>query len=62
MKVHEITISMIADNGLMPTSITFKSPKRTICGVRVRIGWICIRIGARILYGKEWESRLGENE
>lgn len=57
MRIHEMTISMVADNGLMPVTITHNSPKRIVSGARVRFGWFFIRIGARILYGKEWECR-----
>ena len=62
MRIHEMTISMVADNGLMPVTVTHNSPKRIISGARVRFGWFFIRIGARILYGKEWEGRLSGNE
>lgn len=51
MRIHEMTISMVADNGLMPVTVTYNSPKWIIRGARVRFGWFFIRIGARILYG-----------
>jgi hypothetical protein len=57
MRIHEMTISMIADNGLMPVTVTYNSPKRIVSGARVRFGWFFIRIGARILYRKGWEGR-----
>ena len=57
MRIHEMTISMVADNGLMPVTVTHNSPKRIVSGARVRFGWFFIRIGAIILYGKEWEGR-----
>lgn len=60
MRIHEITISMVADNGLMPITITHNSPKRIISGVRMQLGWFFIRIGAKILYGKEWKCRWRE--
>lgn len=55
MRIHEMTISMVADNGLMPVTVTHNSPKRIVSGARVRFGWFFIRIGARILYGRRWE-------
>ena len=57
MRIHEMTISMVADNGLMPITITHHSPKRIISGIRVRLGWLFIRIGGLILYGEKWEWR-----
>lgn len=60
MRIHEMTISMVADNGdngLMPVTVTHYSPKRIVSGARVRFGWFFIRIGARILYRKGWEGR-----
>ena len=57
MRIHEMTISMVADNGLMPVTVTHNSPKRIVSGARLRLGWLFIRIGARILYGKEWKCR-----
>lgn len=57
MRIHEMTISMVADNGLMPVTVTYNSPKRIVSGARERFGWFFIRIGARILYGKEWKCR-----
>ena len=55
MKIHEMTISMVADNGLMPVTIIHNSPKRIVSGIKMRLGWFFIRIGAGILYGKEWK-------
>ena len=57
LRIHEMTISMVADNGWMPVTITYNSSKRIVSGARVRFGWFFVRIGARILYGKEWEGR-----
>lgn len=57
MRIHKMTISMVADNGLMPVTFTYNSPKRIVSGARVRFGWFFIRIGARILYGKGWEGQ-----
>ena len=57
MRIHEMSISMVADNGLMPVTVTHNSPKRIVSGARVRFGWFFIRIGARILYRKGWEGR-----
>ena len=51
-----MSISMIADNGYTPVRIIYISPKRIIKGLRLEIGWFFIRIGAKILYGKEWEA------
>ena len=55
-----MTISMVVENGLMPVTVTHNSSKRIVSGARVRFGWFFIRIGARILYGKEWEGRLAD--
>lgn len=54
MRIHEMTISMVADNELRAVTVTHNSPKRIVSGARVRFGWFFMRIGARILYGKEW--------
>ncbi len=56
MRVHEMRISMLADNGLMPCWVQHRSPKRIVSGVRLKVGWFFVRIGARILYRKGWES------
>lgn len=57
MRIHEMTISMVADNGLMPTTVTYNSSKLIVSGARLRFGWFFIRVGAKILYGKEWKGR-----
>ena len=57
MRIHEMTISMVTDNGLMPATVTYNSSKRIVSGARLRFGWFFIRIGARILYVKECEGR-----
>lgn len=57
MRIHEMTISIVADNGLMPVTVTFNSPKWIVSGARVRFGWFFIWIGAKILYGKVWECQ-----
>lgn len=60
MRIHEMKISMVVENGLMPVTIIHNSPKRIVSGVRVRFGWFFIRIGARILYRKGWEGQFAK--
>ena len=57
MRIHEMTISIVADNGLMPVTVTHYSPKKIVSGARLRFGWFFMRIGAIILYGKGWKGR-----
>ena len=57
MRIHKMIISIVASNGLMPVTVTHESPKRIVSGARLRFGWFFIRVGARILYGKEWKCR-----
>ena len=52
-----MSISMVADNGWNPVTIRYNSPKRIVTGLKLRFGWLFIRIGATILYGKKWNAR-----
>lgn len=53
-----MTISMTADNGWTPVDIRYDSPSgKTVKGTRVKIGWLFIRIGAIILFGKKWNAQ-----
>lgn len=54
MRIHQMTISMVADNGLQPVRMEHISPRAIAKGPRIRIGWFFIRLGARIIYPKGW--------
>ena len=57
MRIHKMLISVVADNGCPPVAISYYSPKKIVQGIRLKIGWAFITIGAKILYGKIWECR-----
>ena len=58
MRMHEMAIFMIADNGCQPVTIRFFSPHRIVHGMRLRIGWFLIRVACGILYGREWVQEV----
>ena len=61
MRVHKMTISMVADNGCNPVTVQYNSPNRIVHGTKLKIGWFFIRIGAKILYSEDWEGRINSD-
>ena len=56
MTVHHMTIRLYLRDSARP-DVIFRSKGRTeSTGARLRIGWWLVRLGSRIMLGKEWEQ------
>ena len=58
MIIHGMTIRLYLTSSDR-TDILYRSPEhRKSCGIRMKIGWNILRVGAWIMFGRKWTGEI----